>query len=107
MAAIANRYARAFVEVVLDLKVDPDQALQQLNTMVGLVRSSLELRVVLQNPAVEHSQKLRLLDAIVSRIGASRALRNFVAVLVDHHRVGQIEKIAQQFKHELNLRLGI
>jgi len=62
---------------------------------------------VLENPAVEHQQKLHLLDAITSRMEASRALRNFMAVLVDHRRIGQVEEIAQQFRHELNQRLGI
>jgi F-type H+-transporting ATPase subunit delta len=107
MAAIASRYARAYVEVVLDLKIEPDRALRELNQMADLVKSSEELRVVLQNPAVEHQQKLHLLDAIVSRMAASHALRNFMAVLVDHRRIGQIEEIAQQFRHELNRRLGI
>lgn len=107
MAAIATRYARAFAEVVIDLRIEPPQAREELNAIASLIQSSTDLRTVLQNPAVNHSQKLGLLDAIVFRLGASRALRNFVAVLIDHRRIGQIEEIAQQFKHELNQRLGI
>src|SRR5436305_13523140 len=34
-------------------------------------------------------------------------LRNFIAVLIDHHRAGQMDEIAEQFKQELNQRLGI
>jgi F-type H+-transporting ATPase subunit delta len=107
MAAIASRYARAYAEVVLDRKIEPGRALRELNEMAGLVKESEELRVVLENPAVEHKQKLQLLDAIVSRMGASRELRNFMAVLVDHRRIGQIQEIARHFRHELNRRLGI
>lgn len=107
MAAIAIRYARAYAEVVLDRKIEPSRALRELNEMAGLVKESEELRVVLENPAVEHEQKLHLLDAIVSRMGASRELRNFMAVMVDHRRIGQIQEIAQHFRHELNQRLGI
>lgn len=107
MAAIAIRYARAFAEVVLDKKVDPGRALRELNEMAALVKANADLRIVLQNPSVEHKQKLELLDAIVSRLGALPELRNFLAVLVDHRRIGQIEEIAQQFRHELNQRLGI
>lgn len=107
MAAIATRYARAFAEVVIDRRIEPPQAREELNAIASLIQSSIDLRTVLQNPAVNHSQKLGLLDAIVFRLGASRALRNFVAVLIDHRRIGQIEEIAQQFKHELNQRLGI
>ncbi|HLJ29039.1 MAG TPA: ATP synthase F1 subunit delta [Candidatus Angelobacter sp.] len=107
MAAIASRYARAFAEVVIDLRMEPGQALQELNAVAALVTSSPELRTVLQNPSVEHTQKLALVDAIIARLGGSRALRNFVAVLIDQRRIGQIDEIAQQFRHELNQRLGI
>ena len=70
MAAIAARYARAFAEVVVDRRMDPDQASAELKAMADLVKSSLELRNVLRNPAVERKQKLKLLDAIVARSDA-------------------------------------
>ena len=34
-------------------------------------------------------------------------LRNFVAVILDHHRSAQLPEIAQQFQEELNQRLGL
>lgn len=107
MAAVTSRYARAFAEVVLDLRMEPAQALQELHAMAGLVESSPELRNVFENPSVEHKQKIGLLDAIIARMGASRSLRNFTAVLIDHRRIGQIGEIAKDFQHELNQRLGI
>jgi len=107
MVAVATRYARAFAEVVVDRRIDPNTAIQELSTMSELVKSSPELRNVLQNPAVQHGQKLKLLDAIIGRIGGSKMLRNFIAVLIDHHRIGQMDDVAEQFKHQLNQRLGI
>jgi len=107
MAAIAARYARAFAEVVMDRRMDPDQASAELKAMADLVKSSLELRNVLRNPAVERKQKLKLLDAIVARVCAPKELRNFLAVLVDQKRTAQIGEIAEEFRHELNRRLGI
>lgn len=107
MAAIASRYARAYVEVVLDLRADPERAVEELNTITELVKSNPALRTVWGNPAVRHQQKLGLLDSVVALVGASRVLRNFVAVLIDHRRIAQIEEIAEKFRHELNERLGI
>lgn len=107
MAAVASRYARAFVEVVVDLRIEPARAVQELNAIAGLVESVPALRVVLQNPSVAKEQKLRLLDSIISRLGASRALRNLVAVLMDHRRISQLPEIAEKFRHELNEHLGI
>src|SRR5437016_2095206 len=107
MAAVAGRYARAFAEVVVERRMDPAQAIQELSGIAELVNSSLELRNVLENPSVAHKQKLGLLDAIIGRTGSSKMLRNFVAVLIDQRRIGQVSEIAEQFKQELNRRLGI
>jgi F-type H+-transporting ATPase subunit delta len=107
MAAVAGRYARAFAEVVAEHKLDAGQAVQELEQMATLVNASAELRNVLQNPSVEHEQKLGLLDAIIKRMGGAKLLRNFVAVLIDQKRIGQIGEIAEQFKKELDQRMGI
>lgn len=107
MAAVAGRYARAFAEVVSEQKLDPEKTVQELNTMAALVEGSVELRNVFQNPSVEHKQKISLLDAIIKKMGGSRMLRNLVAVLVDQRRIAQIGEIAEQFRQELNERMGI
>ena len=107
MAAVSGRYARAFAEVVVNRRIDPAQASRQLNSIAELVASSVELRNVLQNPSVDRRQKLALLDAIAARAGMIKELRNFVAVLIDQRRIGQIAEIAEQFQHELNERLGV
>jgi F-type H+-transporting ATPase subunit delta len=107
MAAMAGRYARAFADVVEKQKIDPEKAMRELDEMAALVAQSAALRNVLLNPAVEHKQKLALLDAIVKRIGAAKLLRNFVAVLIDHKRIHQMGDIAALFKQELDERMGI
>ena len=47
-----------------------------------------------------------MLDAIVSREGISREVRNFVAVLIDHRRISFLGDIAKQFEQELSQRMG-
>src|SRR5262245_9681095 len=107
MAAVAGRYARAFAEVVMDHKLDTAKTAQELSEFAALVQSSNELHNVLLNPAVEQKQKLSLLDAIMKRMGAGKLFRNFVAVLIDHKRIGQIGEIAEEFRKELDQRMGI
>jgi F-type H+-transporting ATPase subunit delta len=107
MASVTGRYARAFAEVVAEHKLPPDRVVAELEQMAALVEGSAELRHVLTNPAVEHRQKIALLDAIVQRGGADRFLRNFVAVLIDHKRIAHIGEITAQFKQELDERMGI
>ena len=107
MAAIASRYARALVEVVLEQKTDPDIARQQLTAIVDAVRESIELRRVWESPAVSAEQKRAVLDAIVRQIGVAKPIRNFVAVLIDHRRIAMLEDVAKQFDSELNAQLGL
>jgi F-type H+-transporting ATPase subunit delta len=107
MAAAAGRYARAFAEVVAERKMDPEKTVAELAATAALVESSPNLRNVLMNPAVEHKQKISLIDAIIQKMDGSRALRNFVAVLIDHKRLGQIGEIVAQFKQQLDEQMGI
>ncbi len=107
MAAVLNRYARAFAEVVVQRKLDADATVAELSQVAALVEGNRELRNVLQNPAVPHQQKLHLLDAIVKRMGSSKFLRNFLAVVIEHRRIGGIGEIAEQFRQELDRLRGI
>ncbi len=106
MASVTNRYARAFADVVVDLKLDANQVRQQLQALVDVVNSSVELRRVWENPAIPAEQKRRVLDAIVAKLGVSKPVRNFIAVLIDHHRIAALSDIARQFAVELDHRLG-
>jgi F-type H+-transporting ATPase subunit delta len=107
MAAVLGRYARAFAEVVVERKLDPDKTVAELSDVAALVHDNRELRNVLENPAVAHEQKLALLDALMKRMDGSKLLRNFLAVLIDHRRIGHLGELVAEFKEELDRRMGI
>jgi F-type H+-transporting ATPase subunit delta len=106
MAAVSSRYARALVEVVLEQRIEAGVARQQLNEIAEAVRESVELRRVWESPAISAEQKRRVLDAIAGQIGAFQAVRNFVAVVIDHRRVPMLDDIVRQFGVELDAQLG-
>jgi len=106
MAAVSSRYARALVEVVLEQRIDADVARQQLNSIAEAVRESGDLRRVWESPAISAEQKRSVLDAIVGQIGAFKAVRNFVAVIIDHRRIPMLHDIVRQFGVELDAQLG-
>jgi F-type H+-transporting ATPase subunit delta len=107
MASYVSRYARAFTEVVFARRLDANKAVASLESMEQIFAISHELRTLLQNPSVPPDQKLKLLDALTKRIAAPREVRNFLAILVDHHRLGGFAEIVKQVKEQLNERLGI
>jgi F-type H+-transporting ATPase subunit delta len=106
MAAIASRYARALVEVILEKRIDGEAARQQLRAFVGAVHESLELRRVWESPAILPEQKLAVLDAIAGKIGAVKPIRNFMAIIIDHRRLGMLDDIVRIFETELDAQLG-
>ena len=107
MRAAAGKYARALADVVTGHKLDAAKTVEEVNALAGLVAGSQELRTVLENPSVAGKQKLALLDAVASRLGVSRYVRNFAALLVDNRRLAALPEIARQFAFELDERMGI
>lgn len=106
MAAIASRYARALVEVILEQKIDGEVARDQMKSMVSAVNESRDLRKVWESPAISAEQKRQVLDAISRQIGIVKPIRNFFAVLIDHRRIAMLDDIARQVETELDTQLG-
>src|SRR5689334_4933468 len=106
MASVTSRYARAFADVVVSLKLDPNQVRAELRSIVDLLEQSIDLQRVWDNPAIPHDQKLKVLDAVAQRAGLVTAVRNFLAVIIEHRRMRVLPQIAKQFEAELNDRMG-
>src|ERR1700686_4692051 len=108
MASVVGTYARAFADVVMKPKnqLDPDRALRELYGMLALLRESTQLRRVLENPSIPGDRKRAVLDAITAKLGTTRQVRNFVAVVTDHRRLPLFSEILKQLQQELNDRQG-
>jgi F-type H+-transporting ATPase subunit delta len=107
MAAVSSRYARALADVITDSKLDANQSLEQLRSLVAAFEISKELREIWETPAVLPAQKRKVLDALAARVGVTeRAIRNFIAVLIDQDRIALLPEIADRFEAELNKRIG-
>lgn len=107
MASITSTYARAFADVVTGSQLDAARTVREVQSLAGLVAESKDLREVWEAPSIPAEQKRGLLDAIVAREGVSRPVRNFIAVLMDNHRIQFLAPIVRQFQEELNRRLGV
>jgi F-type H+-transporting ATPase subunit delta len=106
MAAVAPRYANAFAEVAEAAGLDAAAAKQQMLDFADTLAGSLELREYLGNPSVEMAAKLKLLDAIASRIGMSVQVRNFLAVILDHHRLNDLNEIVTAYGEVVDAHAG-
>jgi F-type H+-transporting ATPase subunit delta len=108
MASVVGTYARAFADVVMTAKnqLDSARALQELHSIEALLKESDQLRRVLENPSIPGDRKRAVLDAITQRMGTTRQVRNFIAVLTDHRRLPLFSEILKQLQQELNDRQG-
>ena len=106
MASSAPRYARAFAEVAESAKLNPAAAQQQMRDFAETLAGSVELREFLENPSIEMAKKLKVLDAIAGRIGIYPQVRNFIAVILEHHRLNELEEILTQYRELVDAHAG-
>jgi F-type H+-transporting ATPase subunit delta len=106
MASSAPRYARAFAEVAESAKLDAAAAKQQMEDFAGTLADSSELRGFLENPSVEMDKKLKVLDAIADRIKMFPQVRNFIAVILEHHRLTELDQILSEYRELVDEHAG-
>lgn len=97
MASSAPRYARAFAEVAESAGLDSRAAQQQMRDFAETLAGSGELRELLENPSIEAAKKLNVLDAIAARIKMFPQVRNFIAVILEHHRLPELDEILSEY----------
>jgi F-type H+-transporting ATPase subunit delta len=106
LKAIAQRYARALVDVAVQQN-KAEEVKGELAGLAALVAGSADLRSFLANPAVGRDKKQVLMEKVCAGVKISRTLRNFVMVLVDNRRAGLLPQINEAYAAQLNTRLGV
>jgi len=97
MSVLSLRYARAFATVASAAHLDAAAAQQQLADFSGTFAGSQQLLEILMNPSIPNEQKLKVLDAIAGRIGMFPQVRNFLAVIMDHQRLDELNEILNEY----------
>jgi F-type H+-transporting ATPase subunit delta len=97
MSVLSLRYAHAFAAVAASAHLDAVAAQQQLRDFSGTFAGSHDLREVLMNPSIANEQKLKVLDAIAGRIGMFPQVRNFIAVIMAHQRLDELNEILEEY----------
>ena len=97
-------YARALFDAALDEnRVGPVR--EQLAQLVAAEAEVPELRELLRNPQLDPRARGAALEDLLS--GGEELLRNFLLVLVDKGRAGQLEEIAREFERLVAEHEGI
>ncbi len=107
-SALAYRYARALVDVVLETgsTLKPEDAVAQLRAVSQMVAQSEELRKALLTPAIQGSRKRAVMGKLMDELAAAQIIRNFIFVVIDHRRISMLTEIEEAFELALDERLG-
>ena len=103
---VANRYARALADV-LSQGGDYRAVLGELRNFLSSYQESADLREVFDTPAISLEKKLKVLEAILARLGVSKVTASFLRVLVTNYRIGLLAETCAAFNRIANERLGV
>ena len=103
--SVADRvYARALFDAALeDDKLEPVR--EQLAQVVAAEAEVPELRELLRNPQLDPRARAAAIKDLIA--DGEELLRNFLLVLVDKGRTGQLEEIAREFERLVARHEGI
>jgi len=100
------QYANALADIALAQGAAAPVA-EQLGDFTTAYIDSSELRNFLESPAVTKKEKRGVAEKISARLGASKILRNFLFVIIDHQRMHQLPELLETFQNVLRERQGI
>jgi F-type H+-transporting ATPase subunit delta len=106
MRTLADRYAAALADVALAENAG-DRIRGEMADFLGLLRETPQLGTLLGSPAVPRAGKRAVVEALVERLGASRTLRNFLCVVLDHRRTRLLPEIQEALDRQLDDRMGV
>jgi F-type H+-transporting ATPase subunit delta len=100
------QYANALADVAL-AQGAASPVLQQLGDFNAAYLSSPELRSILANPSVSKAEKRGVAEEISRRLGASKIVRNFLFVVIDHQRTQLLPEIFRSLQDVVRERQGV
>lgn len=104
MSVVDRVYARALFEAAQERgRLEPVR--EQLEQVVTAAAEVPELRELLRNPQLDPRARAAALEDVLA--GGDELLRNFLLVLVDKGRIGELEEIAQEFERLVAASEGV
>jgi F-type H+-transporting ATPase subunit delta len=92
--SVARRYARALMDLV---QADPQPIADRLAEFGNLLEQNPNLREVLQSPAFQEKERMRVLKTILEKLAIKPPLDRFLELLTERRRINQLEGIIEIF----------
>jgi F-type H+-transporting ATPase subunit delta len=80
---------------------------EELTAWDELMRSNAQLLEVFRHPTIPHEQKRGVLEDLIGRARPRPTTANFLRVLLENHRLSELNEVSTQFGQELDRRSGV
>lgn len=102
---LARRYAKAIFEIgTAQSNLEPIG--RDLRALSTAMKESAELATTLGSPAIRRSDRKKVIDALLDRVGAQPTTRNTVYLLLDGERLGSLPAIARELDRMIEAKAG-
>jgi F-type H+-transporting ATPase subunit delta len=103
---VARRYAAALADVVI-ARGEARQVQEELSAWELMMQANEQLREVFGNPTVPYEQKRKVLTALIARARVRPTTANFLQVLLQNHRLSDLNEVNKRFALVLDERSGV
>jgi len=95
---VAERYARALLEVALDKKTDLDRIGKELEGFQGLLERESRLETALAAPTIPTAKRVAILEAVLASAKIASETLNLLRLLAKNERVPLVGFVAESFR---------
>ncbi|MGH9388238.1 MAG: ATP synthase F1 subunit delta [Vicinamibacteria bacterium] len=99
---VAERYARALLEVALDKKTDLDRIGKELQGFQALLEREGALEAALASPTIPTAKRVAILEAVLASAKVAPETLNLLRLLARNDRIPLVDVVAESF-HRLVL----
>ena len=104
-SSVARRYARALLSLGLE-DGRPEQYGDELERALEAIRANRELRILLENPGYALPERQAAVDALARAVELSPLGVNFLRLLLERQRIGDLAHIARIYQAMVDQQAG-
>ena len=102
---LSRRYAKAIFDLGSS-QGNLDKVGGELRTIARAMKDSVELASTLSSPAIRRSDRRKVIDALLQRIGAQPVTKNTIYLLLDGERLGSLPAISREVDAMIEAKAG-
>ncbi len=95
---VAERYAKALLEVALDKKTNLDRIAKELEGFQSLLERESALRAALEAPTIPASKRVAILESVLASAKVAPETLNLLRLLARNERVPLVPFVAESFR---------